>query len=114
MNRFRRRSLWFVISTLICVLLVGAVIAHAQSAPPSLPIGQNQSSTLASPTSTSQFAINVTTPQNIKIEVLATSLGFTPAFRVLDLNNAVLFDEANATAQNIIQDQVMLASPGTY
>ncbi len=114
MNVFRRRSFWLVLGTLICVLLVGAAIASAQSTPPPIPIGQNQSSILAQPTSTSQFALNVTTPQNLNVEVLATSLGFAPAFRVFDLNNAVIFDEANATAQNIIQDQVMLTSPGTY
>ncbi len=114
MNIARRRSLWLVLGTLICILLVGAVIARAQSTPTSIPIGQNQSSTLTSGSSTSQFAVMVTAPQNIIVEVLATSPGFTPAFRVLDPNNAVIFDEANATAQNIIQDQVTLASPGTY
>ncbi len=114
MNATNHRPLYAVVGALICVLLVSALLVSAQSTPPSIPIGENQSSSLASASSTMQFGVAVTTPQNVNVEILATSAGFTPAFRVIDPNNAIIFDDANAEAQNIIQDQVTLASPGTY
>src|SRR6266568_4754428 len=106
MNGFKRRPLWAVVGALICILLIGALLVSAQSTPPSIPIGENQTASLTDPSSTMQFGIAATTPQNINVEILATSPGFAPAFRVIDPNNAVIFDNANAEAQNIIQDQV--------
>src|SRR5664279_757686 len=114
MNTRPRRSLWLVVGPLICLLLIGALIVSAQATPPSIPIGENQTSSLTNASSTSLFSVTVTTPQNINVLILATSPGFAPAFRVIDPNNAVIFDAANAQAQTIIQSSVTLASPGTY
>ena len=114
MNTRPRRSLWLVVGPLICLLLLGALIVSAQATPPSIPIGENQTSSLTNASSTSLFSVTVTTPQNINVLILATSPGFAPAFRVIDPNNAVIFDAANAQAQTIIQSSVTLASPGTY
>ena len=114
MNASNRRSLWATLAALICILLIGALLVSAQSTPPSIPIGENQSSSLTNASSTSLFSVTVTTPQNINVLILATSPGFAPAFRVVDPNNAVIFDAANEMAQNIVQNQVTLASPGIY
>ena len=113
MNAINRRSMWAVFAALICILLIGALIVSAQ-ATPSIPIGENQTSSLTSASSTSLFSVTVTTPQNINVLILATSPGFAPAFRVIDPNNAVIFDAANVQAQNLVQSPVTLASPGTY
>ncbi|MEO8393027.1 MAG: SH3 domain-containing protein [Chloroflexota bacterium] len=114
MKTRNRRSLWLVVSSLICLLLIGALIVSAQATPPSILIGENQTSSLTDASSTSLFSVTVTTPQNINVLILATSPSFAPAFRVIDPNNAVIFDAANAQAQTLIQSPVTLASLGTY
>ena len=96
MNAANHRSLWLVVGVLICILLVGALIVSAQSTPPSIPIGENQTDSLTDASSRVQFSIAVPMPQNVNVQILATSPGFAPAFRVLDPNNAVVLDVANS------------------
>ncbi len=114
MNAANRRSRWLVIGVLICILLVGALIVSAQSTPPSIPIGENQTNSLTDASSSVQFSIAVSVPQNVNVQILATSPEFAPAFRVLDPNNAVVLDVANSDARSIIQGALTLSSFGTY
>ena len=114
MNAANHRSRWLVVGVLICILLVGTLIVSAQSTPLSITIGQNQTDSLTDASSRVQFSIAVPVPQNINVQVLATSPGFAPAFRVLDPNNAVVLDVANSGAQSIIQQALTLSSFGKY
>ena len=114
MNAASRRSPWLVVGVLICILLAGAVIVSAQSTPLSISIGENQADSLTDASSRVEFSIAVPVPQNVSVQILATSPGFAPAFRVLDPNNAVVFDVPNSDAQSIVQEGLTLSSFGTY
>ena len=114
MNAANHRPLWLVAGVWICILLVGALIVHAQSIPLSITIGENQTDSLTDASDSIQFSIAVPMPQNVNVQILATSPGFAPAFRVLDPNNAVVLDDANSGAQSIVQGALTFSSFGTY
>lgn len=106
---------------LLCVLLalalgVGSAAAQDAIDIAAIPIAvaQNQTGEITADAPTIHYALAISDPQSVNMQLLAISPALTPTFRVLNPEGVLIFDAANPGTMGVVGGLVNLASSGTY
>lgn len=112
-SNIRSRQFWFVLVTLLC-LLVGTVTVSAQASPTPITAGENLLGSITDPNGAVSYSLSVASPMSVEIQVLAITPGFAPTFVILDPGGTVILDAANPGTQAVAQGTPNLYSLGAY
>ncbi|MCC6802215.1 MAG: SH3 domain-containing protein, partial [Anaerolineae bacterium] len=104
---------WLYLTTLLLLVLAGAVSVSAQNAIP-IGVGENQTGQITDSSTPVRYSISSAAPLSIQIQVLAISQGLAPTFRVVEPSGVVATNAINGGTQTIVQGTTSLTNPGTY
>src|SRR5215216_3477560 len=103
MTTLQRRSRWWLrLTTLLLLLLAGAVTVSAQ-APTPITVGENQTGQIVDSSLPVRYSFASAAPLSVQIQVLAISQGLAPTFRVVDPGGVVILSGVNSGDQTIVQ-----------
>lgn len=109
-NKF---SLRFMVLLLV-LLAVGSVPVSAQIQTQPITLGTEATSSVTVTNIAPAFSFAANAAQTINVRVQAVTVGFAPAFRVLDANGLLVQDIGNPTAAGLVEASVTLPQGGTY
>lgn len=113
MTRSRVAVRLFVWVLLLAVTAGMLVPVAAQSMTP-ITVGENKSGEVSAAAPTVTYALTVTAPQTITVQVLGLTPGFAPAFSVLNLNGSPLQSVTPAPGATIALGSVPLPTAGIF
>lgn len=109
-----RRKTWMLL-LFCCALLIGVMPVAAQTGGITpIEVGENHPGELIAGAETQRYAVQIDTPQNVEIQVLALTRGFAPAVRIIDPQGIPIVTLGNPTLESIIGTTVSLLSTGEY
>lgn len=105
----------FVPTILICLFILSVSVGGAQpETPVPIDVGEVKVGEITTAGAVLTYAIPISTPQTIDVDVFAITSGFVPAFRVLNQTGSVIQEMNNATNQSVIRATSIPVSPGLY
>jgi hypothetical protein len=109
MNLLLRR-VWIALFVSLCI---GVQIVGAQGEAIPIALGENKLGQVEA-NSAAAFALTVTTPQTVTVQLLGVSEGFAAGFAVYDALDLLIADVPNDAGATVIESTVTLSTPGRY
>jgi uncharacterized protein YraI len=105
----------FAAILIILIIMVSVGAGWAQGGPVfPIAVGENIPGEITATTAAPSFALTVTAPQDVVVQVLGLTSGFIPTFSVVSPSGVAIINAPNAINGTVASANVSLPSAGTY